>query len=58
MDTLIGTHVRLDGEMVHFWHPFVGPEGNPHYETNYALYKQYKEARGDVQSMRKLIRRG
>lgn len=58
MDTLIGTHVRLDGEMVHFWHPFVGPEGNPHYETNYALYKQYKEARGDVQSMRKLIGRG
>ena len=41
--------------MVHFWHPFVGPEGNPHYETNYALYKKYKEARGYVQSMRKLI---
>jgi hypothetical protein len=55
LDTLIGTHVRLDGEMVHFWHPFVGPEGNPHYETNYALYKKYKEARGHVQSMRKLI---
>ena len=24
-----------------FWHPFVGPDGNPNYDSNYALYLRY-----------------
>lgn len=56
LDTLIGQHVRLDGEMVHFWHPFVGPGGNPHYDSNFALYERYKKARGQIPAMLNLIR--
>ncbi|KOR89613.1 galactosyltransferase-related protein [Paenibacillus solani] len=55
LDTLVSPHIRLDGEMVHFWHPFVGPDGNPHYESNYALYQRYQLARGDEKEMRRLI---
>ncbi|PJN54797.1 hypothetical protein PAEVO_15180 [Paenibacillus sp. GM2FR] len=55
LDTLVGRHIRLEGEMVHFWHPFVGPDGNPNYDSNYALYQRYSLARGDVNAMRKLI---
>lgn len=55
LDTLVSPHIRLDGEMVHFWHPFVGPDGNPNYESNYALYQRYQLARGDEKEMRRLI---
>lgn len=56
LDTLVGEHVRLDGVITHFWHPFVGPKGNPHYETNYQLYLRYKAARGNKKAMTDLIR--
>ncbi|OZB98372.1 galactosyltransferase-related protein [Paenibacillus sp. XY044] len=56
MDTFVGEHVRLDGLMLHFWHPFVGPQGNPHYEHNYRLFERYKAARGEWESMHELIR--
>jgi len=55
LDTLVSPHVRLNGEMVHFWHPFVGPDGNPHYESNYTLFKRYQLARGDEKGMQQLI---
>lgn len=56
MDTLVGEHIRLDGLMYHFWHPFVGPQGNPHYEHNYRLFERYRAARGNKESMNDLIR--
>ncbi len=55
LDTLIGQHVRLDGEMVHLWHPFVGPSGNPNYDSNYALDQRYQKARGHMSAMLNLI---
>lgn len=55
LDTLVGHHIRLEGEMVHFWHPFVGPDGNPNYDSNYALYLRYLKARGNHKEMRLLI---
>lgn len=55
LDTLVGHHIRLEGEMVHFWHPFVGPDGNPNYDSNYALYLRYLKARGNQEEMRLLI---
>lgn len=57
LDTLIGRHLRMDGEMVHFWHPFVGPDGNPNYDSNYALYQRYQMARGNQEEMRQLIQK-
>lgn len=55
LDTLAGEHVRLEGEIIHFWHPFVGPEGNPHYASNYKLYDRYKAAKGKMEEMGRLI---
>ncbi|WP_410769031.1 galactosyltransferase-related protein [Fontibacillus sp. BL9] len=55
LDTLVGKHVRLDGELIHFWHPFVGPGGNPHYHDNYLLYQRYKAALGNIMEMSRLI---
>lgn len=55
VDTLVGKHVRLEGELFHFWHPFVGPGGNPHYDENYKLYLRYKAAWGNEREMRLLL---
>ncbi|ANY71407.1 galactosyltransferase-related protein [Paenibacillus ihbetae] len=55
LDTIVGKHIRLDGNLLHFWHPFVGPEGNPNYESNYALYHRYKAVLGKPEEMRRLI---
>ncbi|MEF2965956.1 galactosyltransferase-related protein [Paenibacillus sp. M1] len=55
LDTLIGKHRRLEGELIHFWHPFVGPGGNPHYDDNYLLYRRYKNALSDPAAMLRLI---
>lgn len=55
LDTIIGKHIRLEGNLLHFWHPFVGPEGNPNYESNYALYHRYKAALGKPEEMTRLI---
>lgn len=55
LDTLIGHHIRLEGEMVHLWHPFVGPDGNPNYDSNYALYLHYLQARGNQKEMQLLV---
>ncbi|MGO4791191.1 hypothetical protein AB4124_27675 [Paenibacillus sp. 2KB_20] len=41
--------------MVHLWHPFVGPDGNPNYDSNYALYLHYLQARGNQKEMQLLI---
>lgn len=55
VDTMVGKHIRLQGELFHFWHPFVGPGGNPHYDENYKLYLRYKAAWGNEREMRLLL---
>lgn len=55
LDTLVGKHVRLEGNLLHFWHPFVGPSGNPKYEANYALYSAYKAALGNPDQMNRIL---
>ncbi|KHF35503.1 Galactosyltransferase [Paenibacillus sp. P1XP2] len=55
MDTIIGKHIRLEGNLLHFWHPFVGPSGNPHYGQNYALFQEYRKALGHRAEMSRLI---
>jgi len=55
MDTIIGKHIRLEGNLLHFWHPFVGPSGNPNYGKNYELFQAYRSALGNRSEMIRLI---
>ncbi|GIP26072.1 hypothetical protein J23TS9_12020 [Paenibacillus sp. J23TS9] len=55
LDTMVGKHIRLEGNLLHFWHPFVGPAGNPHYDANYSLFNLYKAAIGNPEEMNRLI---
>lgn len=54
-DTLCGYHSRLDADIIHLWHPFVGTTGNPNIEGNTALWWEYRNVYGDVDGMKKVI---
>lgn len=56
LETLVGPHVRLDGDLIHLWHPHPAPDlrGSPESE---ALVARYKAARFVPRLMRALVDR-
>jgi len=54
LDTLVGYHQRLDGSLVHLWHPHPAPtlRGSPESEE---LVARYTKARGVPRRMRAVI---
>ena len=55
LDTLVGPHVRLPHDLIHFWHP-AGPRGrHPDYSQNRLLFYGYSSVAGDPEAMWELI---
>lgn len=57
VDAIWGSHIRLDAYVVHLWHP-IPPDGafeSPNINHNRALWRQYEQARGNPDRMRKVI---
>lgn len=54
LDTLVGPHTRLAGNLVHLWHPHPAPtlRGSPESE---ALVARYRSARGVSRRMRAVV---
>jgi len=71
-DTLYWPHKTLPGQVIHIWHPMLGPQGiSPWIEwqnrmwnnqsttgANDALSGRYYGAHGDIKRMRKLVQEG
>ena len=55
VDTLCGHYLRLEAEIYHLWHPFVGTTGNPNIKVNTALWWEYRNVYGDAQAMKRVI---
>lgn len=55
VSTICGPFKRLDRKLYHLWHPPVAAKGNPYWEKNKVLGLKYRAARGDKQSILKLI---
>lgn len=48
LDTMLGAHQRLDGPLLHLWHPPAEVNGRPYnLQGNRALLRQYLPMRGD-----------
>jgi predicted glycosyltransferase involved in capsule biosynthesis len=56
MNTLCGPFTRLNRTIYHMWHPYVGPNNNPHYNANVQLLYSYQLAYGNQEAMQRLIR--
>jgi predicted glycosyltransferase involved in capsule biosynthesis len=55
LDTLCGTHKRIETTIYHFWHPFVGTTGNPNIHANTELWWAYRNAYGNPNAMSEVI---
>lgn len=51
LDTLLGAHQRLPGDLVHLWHPPSGERRGAQYRGNKALWHRYLMARDDQRAM-------
>lgn len=54
LDTLVGPHVRLTGDLFHLWHPPAAPRGRGSLATE-ALANQYRSAINIPRRMRALV---
>ncbi|RFU61301.1 galactosyltransferase-related protein [Peribacillus glennii] len=57
MNTLCGPYRRINKyDLYHLWHPRTEAKGNPNFENNHKLYKEYAKRRGNADEMRKWIK--
>jgi hypothetical protein len=54
LDTLVGDHVRLDGDLIHLWHPPQENHASPN-ATSEALYQSYLAAKNLPRRVRALV---
>lgn len=54
VNAVCGKFKRLDTDVYHLWHPYVGTKGNPKHDDNNKLLKQYQKAK-TKEDMKKLI---
>lgn len=56
INTICGPFKRMSGSIYHLWHPKVGVKGNSNMRNNNQLIARYKQSRGNVKEMEKLIK--
>ena len=55
MNTLCGQYYRINSEIFHLWHPYIGPKRNPNYKNNSILRDRYLNNTGNIKEITKLI---
>jgi predicted glycosyltransferase involved in capsule biosynthesis len=53
-----GAYHRLNSDVYHLWHPYVGTKGNPNHDANEAILKQYKKAKSKEEMKKLILERG
>lgn len=57
VNTLCGRLKKLEHKVYHLWHPYVGKQGNPHFDANTRIYEEYRRANGNPEAMRQLLQK-